>query len=129
MIKTRFDGLVSKPVQRRSRFGRQVIVARDSILLLAFLSILTLDKVDHRARLFVSEGIWGVLHVNVAGDGRRKVSRLLPVDMDSVGAPGSAWVRKNGMKEIGESLGVSGRGTGMVLLELEGGQGRVGLEE
>jgi hypothetical protein len=43
---------VSKPAQRRSRFGRQVIVARNFILLLALLFILTLDKIDHRARFF-----------------------------------------------------------------------------
>jgi hypothetical protein len=51
-IKTRFDERVSKSTQRRPRFGRQVIVARNFILLLALLFILTLDKIDHRARLF-----------------------------------------------------------------------------
>jgi len=43
---------VSKPTQGRSRFGRQVIVARNFILLLALLFILTLDKIDHSPRLF-----------------------------------------------------------------------------
>jgi hypothetical protein len=51
-IKTRFDERVSKSTQRRPRFGRQVIVARNFILLLALLFILTLDKIDHSARLF-----------------------------------------------------------------------------
>lgn len=51
-IKTGFDERVSKPTQRRSRFGRQVIVARNFVLLLPLLFILTLDKIDHRARLF-----------------------------------------------------------------------------
>ena len=51
-IKTRFDERVSKPTQGRSRFGRQVIVARNFILLLALLFILTLDKINHGAGLF-----------------------------------------------------------------------------
>ena len=52
-IKTGFDERVSKRTQRRSRFGRQVIVARNFILLLALLFIPTLDKIDYCARLFV----------------------------------------------------------------------------
>jgi hypothetical protein len=37
--------------------------------------------------------------------------------MDIVRALGTAWAREGGMKEMGESLEVSGRGMGMVLLE------------
>jgi hypothetical protein len=51
-VEARFDERVGKPTQRRSRLGRQVIVARDFILFLALLFVLTLDKIDHRARLF-----------------------------------------------------------------------------
>ena len=51
-IKTRFDERASEPTQRRARFGRQVIVARNFILLLALLFVLTLDKINHGARLF-----------------------------------------------------------------------------
>ena len=51
-IKTRFDERASEPTQYRPRFGRQVVVARNFILLLALLLILVLDEIDHRARLF-----------------------------------------------------------------------------
>jgi hypothetical protein len=51
-IKTRFNERASKPSQDRPRFGRQVVVARHFILLLALLFILALDEIDHGARLF-----------------------------------------------------------------------------
>ena len=51
-IKTRFNERASEPTQHRPRFGRQVVVARNFVLLLALLFILAFDKIDNRARLF-----------------------------------------------------------------------------
>ena len=51
-IKTRFNERASESTQHRPRFGRQVVVARHFVLLLALLLILALDKINDRARLF-----------------------------------------------------------------------------
>jgi hypothetical protein len=45
------------------------------------------------------------------------VRRAVGGSMDIVRAPGTAWARGGGLKEIGESLELSGRGMGIVLFE------------
>jgi len=46
-IKTRFDERASEPPQHRSRFGRQVVMARYLILFLGLLLILALGEINH----------------------------------------------------------------------------------
>lgn len=46
-IKTRFNERASESPQHRSRFGRQVVMARYLVLLLALLLILALGEIDH----------------------------------------------------------------------------------